>query len=221
MFDIFLLSKRDPPTPDDKLIVDGKLPFSTWARAPLFYVLREQLENSDETRDGVVSLLLEDVDYCVGLINARPGAELDKELSGDLHDYSNMLRSSANPGHVLASDISTAMTKLESVRCKPLYDAIHDSPVGKVVLSAAHCLLQLSSKDALGDGKLSLACKVIGDSRLPSLRIGAGEDAGKIIIDNFGLIAGNGIVEIMQESVAHMVEALALWSVARFGAKRQ
>jgi len=181
-------------------------------------VFAETLSALEASEDDLpVGTLLADVDRSVALLRGMK-LSLD-DIVADLYDFATLLRCTATPKEVLASDVSAAVAKVEVLRFKALSSALHSSAAGKAVLSSAACVLQVSAKDTCGDQKLALASKVISDPRLPNLQLPTKDDEdaegrdGAII--KFSYISEMSIVSVLEEAMGHVAEAFSLWSPTR------
>ena len=192
---------------------DSRVAFSAWARSTLYIVFAEQVTNATTGDEGILKTLLEDANACIRLLK---GFDVASEMICDVTNYATLLQCSVMPTDVVPSTLSAAMDNIMNTsRFKILKDALTESEAGKSILSAASCLVQLSSKDSLADGKLAVAISGMSDDRLPKLSIPPPGADCECSIDNFALLSDMGIVEIMTESLCHATHAFALWSPFR------
>lgn len=192
------------------------LSMSAWLRSPIFKVCCDSIMamKPDEV-DTAATALLADIDASLQLLQSKVEELPDLvEMIEDHRDFATILRCTCNAAEALASDVGAALQKVNMLRFAPIKAALHESDAGKVLLSAATCALQLSAKDSCGDFKLSLASKILNDPRLPSLML-TPEDGIDGCIQNFSLISGLGVIDILEESQAHVMESITLWSSAR------
>ena len=143
------------------------------------------------------------------------------DIVSDTKALDTVLRSVADAGTVKAADVDSAMTTLKGKRLDQLLKALYNTAFGKVVVSEASVLLQVSAKDQAANQKIISATNKLRDPRLPSVAQTAAEPSnseqasGEAVVSNFSLIPDGSAVEVLEESLGLVCEAVQLWSPSR------
>ena len=106
------------------------------------------------------------------------------------------------------ADLEAAQARLREKRMAAVMAAMTKAEICQEALSKVALLMQASGKDGAGDQKLRLAEKLLADGRVPRLLV----TAEKPTITNAEAVQCMSVVNVFDEVVANLQEALACWS---------
>ena len=111
--------------------------------------------------------------------------------------------------------LESAATRMRTKRMENVYTAMTKGEVGPEALARSAALLQVSGKDDAADEKLRLAQSIICGDRVPRLIVTESAPA----FANFQCIQDMKVVELLDEVVGNLSEAMSSWSAVRKAAK--
>ena len=195
-----------------------------WLRQPVFHVCVESLRAHEEITDPVITGIHEDFTKAATILAEKSNDVLGlSSLKDDVRHLAVLVECVGQPSGVSSMSVKAALKRFGDPQFKAIRAELEATNVGQCVFSAAETLLQETAKDNAGMDKLRLALKVLLDDRLPRMELPKGEQpAGDDdlyeeeqcsgTICNFELISELGIVDIVQESLNHVEEAMSLLS---------
>ncbi len=135
----------------------------------------------------------------------------------DVRGYASILQSTCEPKTVQIKSLAAAVANLSSPHMKVLKLEFHEGGlVSKNILACAACLLQVSAQDQVGDNKMKEAMALLQDENLPfCFSDGAGDDACDDVlatVKNFQFLSDQSAIDVFDESLRCISEAVSLWS---------
>lgn len=194
-----------------------KVSIDVWLRGNLWVALGEKLSQATGVEMQVeLSALVADVEGCLGLLEKAALDDEIPDLLEDLRCFLSVLKGGLEPPAVSAMLVSSAVGHLDHTRMVPLKRELDRNQFGKIVLAACAILLQVSAKDKVADDKSTRALTMLADSRMLGLSIPSNDSANSYpFIVNFSRVLDESVVEVMDESLAVMSEAMRLWTPLR------
>lgn len=186
-----------------------------WLRPIVFHAFVESVklaEANSGAHSDLVKLMHNDIKSTLqecSKLQADLGVE---SVLDDLRHLATLLAASADPVGVVASELSSALHHVETIRLRVVSEALSAGDFGKAILASAKVLLQESSKDAIGDENMALAMRVLEDHRLPTLNASSTESVNDAEVVNFHMLSNMAVVDTLNESVCNVEEALDMWS---------
>ena len=190
---------------------------SSWLRSILWKALGDRSQAVDDDSATLQCTLKTWIAQGSSIVGQM---RMDSEFASHCNDlidevavFNTVLNSATDAPNARASEVKKAVERFNTAEMKPLRDVFVNSAVGKVVMSAASELIQVSSKDEVGNAKMARAMNILLDDRLPHWGYQDSSQTPNLIM-NFGDIIDMTIVESLEESLTHVVEALRMWSTA-------
>ena len=194
-----------------------------WLRSMLVkalgITLAVEAPEGPSSTDARAQILLDDVRAVLALLAkiTEDTSVSFRELTVDLQHLVALLRGVCDPSELTGTETDDALKALEDVRLAQVKTDLSSSETGKAILAANSCLLQASSKDICATGKLELAIKILMDERLPMLVIDNAKIEGlpDASVRNFAELSEMAVMDSLEESLQHVVEAFRLWSAGQ------
>ena len=118
---------------------------------------------------------------------------------------------------ISSSAVAEALAFVNRLENAGFREAVSNSTVWRHASCSAAGLVQATSQDVLGDGKLARASQILEDPRLPRLAENPdSQEASRTkIVENAKLAVDGSALEALEESLSALTEAKNLWSQSR------